>query len=158
MPIPTNVIPHEGDLAFAVSVSTLYDLTVGLATWPVYLTKHSHATTPTLTLRNLTPGGPVLDILGWDGDSWEIVTRFTGEGIARTQVGEYIDFKYQPDHLGANPPFSNPPSPGAGTDTIRMYARGGQLYFKAEESDEQQIPVGDPPGPSLRYSYWMSGG
>ena len=86
----------------------------------------------------------MLEILGHDG-----VTRvalFSEDGLSSSRITGYMDWKYQ---------TSSPPPPGTGSQTIRMYARGGQLYFKVEGvSTEQQIPVGTPPGPSMRYSWW----
>lgn len=145
---PTSVIPREGEIAFAISVSTLYDLTVGRVGWPVRFTRNNSADRATLTLRNQTPGGPVLDILDWTGT--QIVTQFTNTGIDHTEVGGYLDFHYQPAGV--------PVAPGAGTDTLRMYSRDGQLYFKAEDSPEVHVPLGEVEGPTLRYAYWLSGG
>ncbi len=154
----TGVRPREGEIAFAVSVSTLYDLTVGLIGWPVRFTRHSSPTEYTLTLANRTIGGPILNILATvlnettgqpELDTEHPLFQIGGSGITSQRIGQYIDFSYLP---------SAPEGPGAGSDTLRMYSRGGQLFFKAEDSMEQQIPIGDPPGPSMRWAHWMGGG
>lgn len=151
MTSPPAVIPREGEIAFAVSVATLYDMTLGRINWPVWLRKTDirEPLVPPLTLSNVTPGGSCLDILSADGLT--VVTRFTNLGIDHTQVGSHIDLHYVPE--------GQPPAPGAGTQNLRMYARGGQLYFKAEDSLEQQIPVGSPEAGSVwRHAYWFAGG
>jgi len=153
----TGVRPREGEIAFAVSVSTLYDLTVGLIGWPVRFTRHSSPTEYTLTLANRTIGGPILNILatvlGDDGqpelDTEHPLFQIGGSGITSQKIGSHIDFVYQAAPLEG---------PGAGSEILRMYSRGGQLFFKAEDSMEQQIPIGDPPGPSMRWAHWMGGG
>jgi hypothetical protein len=153
----TGVRPREGEIAFAVSVSTLYDLTVGLIGWPVRFTRHSSPTEYTLTLANRTIGGPILNILatvlGEDGqpelDTEHPLFQIGGSGITSQKIGSHIDFAYQAAPLDG---------PGAGSEILRMYSRGGQLFFKAEDSIEQQIPIGDPPGPSMRWAHWMGGG
>jgi hypothetical protein len=154
----TGVRPREGEIAFAVSVSTLYDLTVGLIGWPVRLTRHSSPTEYTLTLANRTIGGPILNILATvldpvtgqtELDTENPLFQIGGSGITSQKIGSHIDFAYQAAPLEG---------PGAGSEILRMYSRGGQLFFKAEDSGEQQIPIGDPPGPSMRWAHWMGGG
>lgn len=144
MPSETLLQPQDGDLAYAWNVNNLYDLIKGRTGYPVKLTKHSDAVEPTLQLANLTTGGPVLEILGHDG-----VTRvmlISENGMSAMPISGYMDWRYQ---------SVAPAAPGAGTQTIRMYARAGQLYFKVEGSAEQQIPIGTPPGPSARYAWYV---
>jgi hypothetical protein len=154
--IPDPVQPREGEVAFAVSVATLYDLTIGRVAWPVRFTRHRSVDQPTLTLANRQPGGPILNILPINPETGDLDTEHPifvvlESGIQSQQIGGWIDLSYQP--------AGTPAPPGAGTDTLRMYAREGGLFFRTEDSPlEQQIPVGDPPGPSVRWSFWMSGG
>lgn len=152
--MPDPVQPREGDIAFAVSVGTLYDLTIGQIGWDVRLTRHSSPDKFTLTLSNRTPGGPILNIVPTlaDGslDLAHPIFQISGQGVHSQTVGGWVDFRHQPG--------GTPSSPGAGSNILRMYARGGQLFFKAEDSAEQQIPVGQPPGPSMRWAFWMGGG
>jgi hypothetical protein len=138
---------HEGEVAFAANVQTLLDLTFGRVGWPVRLTRHSHATNATLTLANRTPGGPILKIV--EEDLLTTVMLVTKSGLQISRVGQYVDLTSQ---------GSAPAGPGIGSGLLRMYARLGGVYFKAEDGVEQQIPVGPPPGPSMRWSFWMSGG
>lgn len=148
-----NNVPREGDVAFAVSVATLYDLTIGRVGWDVRLTAHSHPTKPTLTLANRFPGGPVLNILPWNwflDPSAPPVFAIDGNGVSSMQVSGYLDLREQ---------VPTPGPPPVGSDTLRMYHRNGQLWFKTDGSDiEHQIPIGEPPGPSVRYAFWMGGG
>jgi len=153
-----GVIPRQGDIAFAVSVSTLYDLTLSLIHWPVWFRKTNTVDlqASALTLSNVIPGGACLNILS--ADNTTIVTQFTNEGIYQTHIEGWIDFHYQvdPEHptIGADPP-----TPPVGSNDIRMYARDGRLWFKVPGIDTpQRIPFGDPPGPSARVTYWMAGG
>lgn len=147
--------PRDGEIAYAISVGTLYDLTVGKVGWPVRFTRHSSPTDPTLTLANRTPGGPILNvvkiIVNPDSTITTIPVFTINEGgIDQMKVGGFLDLAYQPT--------GTPDAPGAGTDTLRMYSRGGQLYFKAEDSAEQPIPIGEAAGSGLRWSFWMGGG
>ena len=152
----TGVRPREGEIAFAVSVSTLYDLTVGLIGWPVRLTRHSSPEEYTLTLANRTIGGPILNILATvldpvtgqpELDTEHPLFQIGGNGITSQRIGQYIDFSYLPE---------KPPSPEP--NTLRMYSRSGELYFQIAGSLEQKIPITDPPGPSVRWAHWMGGG
>lgn len=146
--------PKEGDVAFAVSVATLYDLTIGATGWPVRLTQHGDPVKPTLTLANRVAGGPVLNILPWN---WNLITptpppifSIGNDGITSMQVGGHMDLLDQ---------VTPPPAPSPTSDMLRMYHRGGQLFFQvAGIPGEQQIPIGQPPGTTLRYSFWMGGG
>ncbi len=144
---------REGDSAFAVQVQTIFDLLEGLYDMAVRLTRHSSPTVATLRLANRTIGGPILEILAMnlDGSFDEanpvLVVRDTGADVMR--VGGFFDWTYQ---------AVAPAAPGAGTGLLRMYARAGQLYFKAEDGAELQIPLGPPPGPTKRREYWYSGG
>lgn len=151
-----GVRPREGEIAFAVSVSTLYDLTTGLVGWPVRFTRHSSPTEYTLTLANRTIGGPILNILATvlneitgepELDTEHPLFQIGGNGITSQKIGAYIDFVDQVD------PPANPEA-----DILRMYSRDSGLYFKLEDGVEQQIPLGDPPGPSMRWAHWMGGG
>ena len=140
---------REGDTAFAAQVQQIWDLLQGLFDMSVRLTRHSHATEATLRLANRTIGGPVLEILDHNLNEASPVFVLNESGVQTFRVGGYFDWTYQ----GAAPA-----APGTGTGLLRMYARNGQLYFKAEGSGEQQIPIGAPPGPSKRREYWYSGG
>jgi hypothetical protein len=150
-----GVRPREGEIAFAVSVATLYDLTLGRIGWGVRLTQHSHDEEYTLTLANRTPGGPILNILATNPDGTlntaDPVFQVWNSGVSAQKVGGYLDLRYQEP--------GTPENPGPGSNTLRMYSRDGQLYFRVEDSTvEQQIPIGDPPGPSVRWAHWMGGG
>lgn len=140
---------REGDTAFAVQLQTLWDLLEGLYDMAVRLTRHSHASVATLRLANRVPGGPILEILDHNLDEENPVFTITESGAQVFRVGGYFDWVYQ---------GVAPPAPGIGTQRLRMYARAGQLYFKAEDGAEQQIPLGAPPGPAKRREYWYSGG
>jgi len=141
-----TVYPHDGDVAFAVSVATLYDLTTGAVGWPVRLTRHSSPTAYTLSLANRTPGGPILNIMNWDLS--QSIFTVKESGVSSMQVGGYLDLGYQ-----APPPTAPPAS------TLRMYSHDDQLFFKVPGSEaEQHIPIGQEPGPSMRYGFWMGGG
>lgn len=147
------VQPREGDVAFAVSVATLYDLTIGKVGWDVRFTRHSHPTKPTLTLANRTPGGPVLEILPFDfainPDALPIFV-ISNQGVSSMTVNGYLDMVNQ------TPP---PPAPLVGSQMLRMYHRGGALFFKLPGTEEeQQIPIGPSPGTDLRYAFWFGGG
>jgi hypothetical protein len=126
-----------------VSVSTLYDLTIGKIGWPVRLTAHSHPSLATLTLRNLTPGGPVLDIIDYQGNT---VLHLTEQGFQEVNVGGWIDLAYQGS-------MANPPA-----NTLRLYSRGGSLYYRVPGADEQRLLFGPSEGSNWGWSYWMSGG
>jgi len=96
------VQPREGDVAFAVSVATLYDLTIGRVAWDVRLTRWSSPDKATLTLANRTPGGPVLNILPWDfyltppGHPLPPpILSISNDGISSMRVGGYIDLLEQ---------------------------------------------------------------
>lgn len=145
--------PREGDVAFAVSVATLYDLTMGRTAWDVRLTRHSSPDKATLTLANRTPGGPILNILPWNWDDLPPpppIFAIGNTGLTSMVVNGYLDLREQDPA---------PAAPAAGSDTLRMYMRAGQLWFKIDGSpEEQQIPIGAPPGPSVRYAFWMGGG
>lgn len=121
--------------------------------WPVRFTRHSSPSLYTLTLANRTPGGPILNILrtlpNGTLDTANPIFSVSGYGVMSQKIGGYLDFAYQDPA---------PPGPGPATDLLRMYARGGQLFFKAEDSAEQQIPIGEPPGPGLRWAHWLGGG
>lgn len=157
MSSPLTVIPREGEIAFAVSVRTLYDLTIGQINWPVWLRKTdpTDPTAPPLTLTNSVPGGAVLDILNWDNT--KLITRFTNQGLYQTKIGGYLDFHYQV------PP---PVAPETGSNEIRMYSAPdpnppftARLWFKVPGNETPQlIPFDAPPGPPARYSYWLVGG
>lgn len=134
---------HTGDLAEAWNVQRLIDLIKGIFGFPVKLIAH-RGDQATLTLRNLQAGAPVLEIFGSTGV--DPLFRIADDGLEAAKFSKWIDWVYQ---------SSTVPAPGAGTGLLRMYARGGQLFFKAEGSAEQQIPVGQPPGPSLRYGFWQ---
>jgi hypothetical protein len=135
---------HTGDQAEGFNVQNLTDLVKGLFGFPVSLTRHSGAE-PTLKLRNRQAGAPILEMYAPDGVT--LVYQFLTTGLASQTIVGYQDFTY----YGGS---SSPAAPGPGTGKLRMYARGGQLFFKAEGSAEQQIPIGLPPGPSLRYGFW----
>lgn len=153
----SGVIPREGDVAFAVSVSTLYDLTLGTIHWPVWFrkTNSKSPTTPSLTLSNVVDGGVCLDILSWDNQ--EVITRFTNQGIYQTHISGWLDFHYQTDPETGNP--ADPPTPELGSNDIRMYAKEGKLWFLVPGNDTPLlIPFDTPPGPPARYTYWMAGG
>lgn len=153
---PPGVVPRSGEIAFAVSVSTLYDLTLGNIQWAVWFRKTTSPTPgnpdeTTLTLSNRVPGGAVLDILNADED--EVVTRFTNEGLYQTEIGGWVDFHYQPA------PPNDPPAPLPGSDEIRMYAADGRLWFKVPGNPTPLlIPFDTPPGPAHHVTYWMGGG
>lgn len=147
------VQPREGDVAFAVSVATLYDLTIGRIGWDVRLTRWAHATKPTLTLANRVPGAPVLSILPWD---FQInpdalpVFEISNQGVSSMTVQGYLDLVNQ---------VPAPSAPPSGSGMLRMYHRGGQLFFKLPGTEEeQQIPIGTPPGETFRYAFWFGGG
>lgn len=138
---------NEGDTAFAWNVQQIADILTGQRATRVRLTKWSHPTYPSLQVanRSTVPGAPILELLASD-----LITRVMlvdQSGVRSTKVNGYFDFQFQ----GAAPA-----APGVGTQTIRFYARAGQFYFKVEGSVEQQIPVGAPPGPGVRWSFWMS--
>lgn len=152
--MPDPVQPREGEIAFALSVNTLYDLTIGRVAWPVRFTRHSHPTDYTLTLANRTPGGPILNILPVNPDTGELdvnnpILQIFESGIQSQFIGGFIDFAFQ---------SPAPPFPGAGTDTLRLYSRGGRLFYKTQDSGEQEIASGPSVGPTMRWAYWMSGG
>jgi len=107
-----------------------------------------------LTLANRQPGGPILNILAINPETGDLDTanpifQVLESGIQSQQIGGWIDLSYQ-DGI--------PPAPGVGTNVLRMYSRGPALFFRAEGSGEQIIPITAPPGPTMRWSYWMSGG
>ena len=142
------VQPREGEIAFAVSVATLYDLTIGRVGWPVRLTRHSSGSDFTLTLANRTPGGPVLNVLDWT--LTKSVFQVNEGGMSAAQVSGYLDLLDQ---------HGPPPAPAIDSELLRMYHRNGQLYFKVSGNPvEQQIPIGEPPGPSAHYAFWFGGG
>lgn len=147
--------PKEGDVAFAVSVNTLYDLTIGRVGWDVRLTQHSHPTKATLTLANRTPGGPVLNIMPWNWNSdpsspLPPVFAIGNDGVSSIQIQGHLDLYEQ------TPP---PAAPAVGSDLLRMYYADGKLLFKTDGNEvPQEIPIGPAPGPSLRYAFWMGGG
>lgn len=159
MASPPSVIPRAGEIAFAISVSTLYDLTVGQVNWPVWLRKTNMVDPmdPPLTLTNSVDGGACLDILNWDNT--KLITRFTNQGLYQTQIGGYLDFIYQA------PPPDAPELPDE-ADRIRMYAAidpdhpelGPQLWFKIPGGPPQLIPTSTPTAPQARYAYWIGGG
>ena len=109
------------------------------------MTAHSHPTIATLTLRNRTPGGPVLDIINSAGQT---VLHLTEQGFTELNIGSWIDLAYQ----GAK-------TPGPPASTLRLYARGGDLFYQAPGVDEEQrLDFGEAEGPHWGWSYWMSGG
>ena len=155
-----GVIPRQGDIAFAVSVSTLYDLTLGLIHWPVWFkkTNTTNPMTPALTLTNAVDGGACLDILNVDYDFEHPVTRFTNRGIHQTHIEGWIDFHYQTDPDDPTAP-ADPDAPELGSNDIRMYAKDGHLWFKVPGNPTPlMIPFDVPPGPPARFTYWMAGG
>jgi len=136
---------HDGDLAYAWNVQNIEDILKGRRAYPIHLTKHSDIAVPTLTLQNLAGStSPILLIYQEDGTTE--VMRVTRAGIVTSKIAGWFDFAYQ---------AAAPSAPGTGTQIIRMYARAGQLYFKVEGGVEQQIPTGLPPGPTMRYGFWM---
>lgn len=136
---------HTGDLAEAWNVQRLVDLIKGVFGYPVSLTKHA-GPQATLKLRNGLAGAPVLDVVGYDGTT--LIFRISDQGISQQLVGGYVDWDYQ---------TGSPPAPGAGSGLLRLYARGGNLYYKAEGSAEQLIPsvAPNPLTSSLRYASWQ---
>lgn len=140
---------HTGDLAESWNVQRLVDLVKGVFGYPVSFTRHA-GLEPTLRLRNLVLGAPVLEIVGanWPGDGSDPILQITEQGVTQQLIGGYLDFTYQD---------STVPGPGAGSEMLRLYSRDGQLYFKAEGSSEQQIPSVAPGGPTatLRYGFWQ---
>lgn len=132
-----------GDLAEAWNIQRLIDLIKGVFGYPVSLTKHS-GPLATLKLRNGLAGAPILDVVGVNGT--DLVLRITDQGLSTSRISTYLDLSYQ---------SAAPSAPLAGTNTLRVYSRNGQLYFKTPASIEQQIPIGLPPGPSLRYGFWQ---
>lgn len=161
-PVSTpNVIPREGEIAFARSVSTLYDLTLGLVNWPVWLRKTSIQApmSPPLVLSNKVDGGACLDILNYLEDRENPVTRFTNRGIHNTEVGGWMDFHYQTEIVDGEEVPMDPATPALDSEIIRMYAKDGGLYFKLPGIGiPQQMLIGEPPGPAARFTYWMAGG
>jgi hypothetical protein len=145
MPIGDPIRVNEGDSAFAWNVQQVADILLGQRATRVRFTKWGHLTEPSLQVANRLEG-PILELLGAD-----LVTRVMlvdQSGVRSTKVNGYFDFKFQ---------AAAPDAPGAGTDTIRFYARDGQFWFKSEASGELQIPIGPPPGSSLRWGFWMAG-
>jgi len=110
----------------------------------VRLTANNSLTDATLLVANRAPGGPIAEFL--NNDLTKTVMLIDETGINRANVGGWLDWQAQ---------VSDPAGPDIGSNLIRMYTKGGQFWFRLPGGSPQQIPVGAPPGPSLRYAYWM---
>lgn len=109
------------------------------------LTRWSSADEPSLKVANRNAAGPII---------WAMASNLTdkvmvidGTGIRSMDVNGYFDFL----NLDAAPD-----APAADSDKIRFYARNDQFFFRFGGGAEQQIPIGAPPGPMARFSYWMT--
>lgn len=143
--MPDPIAVNEGDIAFAWQVQQLSDIFMGIRPFNPRFTAWSHPTTATLRVANRTAGGPIAEFLTHNLD--QTVLLIDESGIKQANVGGWLDW----ENLGADPS-----SPAVGSNDVRMYAKGNQMWFRFPGSAPQQIPIGPPPGPSLRYAFWMS--
>lgn len=118
---------------------------MGIRAASVRFTAWSHPTTATMRVANRTAGGPIAEFLNHDLTQTLLLIDETG--INKANVGGWLDYKQQ---------ATDPAAPAIGSNDVRMYAKGSQFWFRFPGSAPQQIPIGAPPGPSLRYAFWMS--
>ena len=122
----------------------LADIFEGIRPTAVRFTAWSSLTTASLRVANRTTGGPIAEFL--NHDLTQTVLLIDESGINHGNIGGYLDWSAQ---------VSDPAGPAIGSGLIRMWTRAGQFWFRLPGGSPQQIPVGAPPGPSLRYAYWI---
>lgn len=118
---------------------------MGVRPMNVRLTAWSDPDTATLRLANRTAGAPIVEVM--NSTLTETVLLIDDSGINEANVSGWLDW----ENLGADPA-----APLVGSNDVRMYAKGNQFWFRFPGSAPQQIPIGPPPGPTMRYAFWMS--